>query len=107
MLFDGSTRTDGHGDITSMKITSGYVGIGDAEEHRFIIAAICETEGAAFDGTDCTRELNNAAVNVSARGVGWNPEGHLSCVSTEKMITHTPLSCRPSKATRDNRQRLP
>lgn len=33
-------------------------------DQQDVMTAICETKGAAFDGTDCVGELNDATVEV-------------------------------------------
>lgn len=40
--------------------------IGDGVSEQFeIMTAICETKGAAFDGTDCVGDLDDSTVHVS------------------------------------------
>lgn len=45
-------------------------GVSDQEE---IMTAICETKGAAYDGTDCVGELDDSPVFVSTKRTSGQP----------------------------------
>ncbi|CAN0009638.1 unnamed protein product [Ectocarpus sp. 12 AP-2014] len=52
--------------MTVWRVVPDIIGDGVSEQEE-IMAAICETKGAAFDGTDCVGELDDSSVHVSDR----------------------------------------
>lgn len=59
-------------------------GVSDQEE---IMTAICETKGAAFDGTDCVGELDDSPVFVSTKII---TSRHPRASVSTKNISHQP-----------------